>query len=243
MPKLIKTKVKTYSNGDQQITVYQDPFMSHAGEETENARNNNMLRVADMTFEEHEKYKEEERQKKIWQIRTKVKDYCLENDFDTFWTITFATERHDNEQSFIKMQKWLKKMRAKYGRFNYILIPEPHNDGAIHFHGVFGGFKGVLKDSGVIHDGKVVYNCEDYKYGFTTVTKIADKKACANYITKYITKQMVESPVQKGKKKYWSSRGLRLPVVKYFDVNLCEGLTPDWTTPDKRVSIYNNCNT
>ena len=48
-------------------------------------------------------------------------------------------------------------------------------------------------------------------------------KKTATYVTKYVTKEMQNSIVGKGKK-YWCSRGLRLPAVSYTDLNLGEDL-------------------
>lgn len=244
MAKLIKTKVKTYPDGQQQVTVYNDIIVSHAGENTEK-RNGLIVETEQLTLEELQKRRDYERQKKLWQVRTKIKDYCLSNDFDYFWTITFESDRYDDDLGFEKMQKWLRKMRDKYGTFRYIFIPERHKDGALHFHGVTGGFKGKIIDSGVKHMGSdkrwhTVYNCVDCDLGHTTLSRIRDKKACASYVTKYVTKDLMNSPVKKGKKKYWCSRGLRLPVVEYFENNLRVGRTPDWTSDDGRVSIYNS---
>lgn len=71
------------------------------------------------------------------------------------------------------MNDWLKNRKKKYGRFDYIFIPERHKDGCIHFHGVTGGFKGEVVDSGVRDKGHIVYNCSDWRFGFSTITKSA----------------------------------------------------------------------
>ena len=42
------------------------------------------------------------------------------------------------------MSNWLRRMKRKYGKFDYIMIPELHKDGAIHFHGVTGGLNAVI---------------------------------------------------------------------------------------------------
>ena len=240
MPKIVKTKTKTYPDGSKKQYVYTELHISHAGENTEKISGFSVADPEKLTLQELEEKREYERLKKTWQVKDKIKDYCLSNDFTFFWTLTFNDDRSNDEICFSKMQKWLKRMRAKYGKFNYIFIPERHKDGAIHFHGVTGGFKGEIVDSGVRHEGHKVFNCADYEYGFTTLSVIRDRKKCASYVTKYVTKDLMNTPVEKGKKKYWSSRGLRLPVVTYSEDNLCVGKTPEWTTDDERISIYNS---
>lgn len=244
MTKLIKTKQKTYPDGSITYTVYDELLISRSGDLLENTGSFFGDGKEYLTIEQLAEKREYERQKKIYQVKTKIKDYCLSNDFDYFWTLTFKENRHDDEAAFDKMQKWLKKMRAKYGTFRYLFIPERHEDGAIHFHGVTGGFKGVIEYSGKKHQGKDkkwhrVYNCLDYDLGFSTLSVIRNKKSCASYVTKYVTKDMINTPVRKGKKKYWSSRGLREPVITYSENNLCLGQKPDWVSNDGRVSIFN----
>ena len=157
-------------------------------------------------------------------------------DFDYFWTLTFKADRYDYDLAFKKMGKWLEKMRKKYGKFDYIMIPELHKDGAIHFHGVTGGLNALIVDAGVKHKGAKVYNCLEWEHGFTTLTKIRDKEKTASYVTKYVTKEMQNSIVEKGKKKYWCSRGLRKPDVTFSELNLTPDLKPDFQ--NDMIAIY-----
>lgn len=219
--KRYKTKIKEYPNGTKVYTVYNTSLLI--------AENDNSIHLSEPL--KNEKTAEElqlEKNRALWKIKTKIKDYILCNDFDYFWTLTFDSDRYNYTVAFEKMGKWLEKMRKKYGKFNYIMIPELHKDGAIHFHGVTGGLNAVVRDSGVKHKGVKVYNCTDWQHGFTTLTRVRSKEKTATYVTKYVTKEMQNSIVGKGKKKYWCSRGLRLPAVSYTDLNLGEDLIPDY---------------
>lgn len=219
--KRYKTKIKEYPNGTKVYTVYNTALLI--------AENDNSIHLSEPL--KNEKTAEElqlEKNRALWKIKTKIKDYILCNDFDYFWTLTFDSDRYNYTVAFEKMGKWLEKMRKKYGKFNYIMIPELHKDGAIHFHGVTGGLNAVVRDSGVKHKGVKVYNCTDWQHGFTTLTRVRSKEKTATYVTKYVTKEMQNSIVGKGKKKYWCSCGLRLPAVSYTDLNLGEDLIPDY---------------
>ena len=219
--KRYKTKIKEYPNGTKVYTVYNTALLI--------AETDNSIHFSEPL--KNEKTEEElqlEKNRALWKIKTKIKDYILCNDFDYFWTLTFDSDRYNYAVAFEKMGKWLEKMRKKYGKFNYIMIPELHKDGAIHFHGVTGGLNAVVRDSGVKHKGVKVYNCTDWQHGFTTLTRVRSKEKTATYVTKYVTKEMQNSIVGKGKKKYWCSRGLRLPAVSYTDLNLGEDLIPDY---------------
>lgn len=219
MSKFYKTKIKLYPNGHKTLTVYHNALKVE--------KEVNSIPVFYLPENgKSDKEKDLEKMRGVWKIKTKIKDYVLCNDFDCFWTLTFETDRYNYDLAFEKMSKWLAKMRRKYGKFRYIIIPELHKDGAIHFHGVTGGFKGTLTYSGVKHKKAKVYNSSDWEYGFTTITKMRNKEKCASYVTKYFTKDMQNSIVGKGKKKYWLSLGLDLPVVSYSAEDLGKGLEP-----------------
>jgi hypothetical protein len=227
-----KTKIKEYPNGIKQLTVYRTPIL------VENS-NDSIYSVTDPSkVEKSADEIEFEKLRALWKVKTKIKDYILSNDFNYFWTLTFDSDRYNYAEAFEKMSKWLRKMRDKYGRFNYIMIPELHKDGAIHFHGVTGGLGCQINDSGVKHKGVKVYNCPEWKHGFTTLTKIRSREKTASYVTKYVTKEMQNSIVEKGKKKYWCSRGMRLPAVSYSSEDLGKNLIPIFE--NETCLIYRN---
>lgn len=233
-PMIYQTKIKIYPDGSTVLTVYKNykVYRGSAEKESRDFDDNVSLNSEPKTDEE----KEYEKLKNLWRIKTKIKDYILSNDFDYFWTLTFKADRYDYDLAFKKMGKWLEKMRKKYGKFDYIMIPELHKDGAIHFHGVTGGLNALIVDAGVKHKGVKVYNCLEWEHGFTTLTKIRDKEKTASYVTKYITKEMQNSIVEKGKKKYWCSRGLRKPDVTFSELNLTPDLKPDYE--NDIIAIY-----
>ncbi len=235
-PRVYQTKIKIYPDGSTVLTVYKNAIVYRGSAEKESddfddiegsSFSNNCVSVLN-SEEKTEEEKEYEKLKNLWRIKTKIKDYILSNDFNYFWTLTFKDDRYDYDLAFQKMGKWLRKMRDKYGKFDYIMIPELHKDGAIHFHGVTGGLNAVIRDSGVKHKGVKVYNCTDWEHGFTTLTKIRSREKTASYVTKYVTKEMQNSIVEKGKKKYWLSRGLRKPDITFTELNLAPDLKPDF---------------
>ena len=221
MVKYYKTRIKEYPDGTRHLTVYNNSIATDVSDPSANASAGVQKEI---TPEEIEHTK----QRNLSKVKTKIRDYCLSNNFTFFWTITFEDNRYDYADAFDRMSRWLEKMRKKHGKFDYIMIPETHKDGAIHFHGVTGGFDGQIVDSGVKHKGAKVFNCPEWEYGFTTLTAIRSRKKCASYITKYFTKEMQNTIVGKGKKKYWCSRGLRLPAISYSECDLSLGLEPDY---------------
>ena len=235
---LVKSKVKIYPDGTRKITVYKNALYT-------GVTSDDGIYIADdkRTDEMKEADKEHSDFMNLVRTRQNIQDYCLSNDFDMFWTLTFGTERKNDDRAFNRLSEWLKYMKKKYGLFDYIFIPERHKDGCIHFHGVTGGFGGEIvkathRGTNVLHNGYQVYNSLNWKFGYSTITMIRDKQKTASYITKYVTKDLDQSIVGKGKKKYWSSRGLRRPVVEYSSQNLKEGCTPAFE--NDTLQIFND---
>lgn len=149
--------------------------------------------------------------------REKVYDYARSNTFDFFVTLTFSdseVDRYDYDACTTKLRQftdWL-------GRNNcsYIFVPEQHKDGAYHFHGLV---KGALRLSPAVNPHTLlqipdVFNISNYNLGFSTATRIKDPQRTASYITKYLTKDMT---VPKGRRRYWASKNLLLPVIAFDD--------------------------
>lgn len=146
-----------------------------------------------------------------------VYDYAQSNRFSLFATFTIAKNRHNPQQSKVKIHNWLKNQRKRTSKFPYILVPEYHKDGALHFHVLIGAYPGKLKESQNAKTGKLimshkkpVYEFPAFKSGFTKVQYVGDtvedRQRVGGYIRKYITKEMISVFNQK---RYWISQGLK----------------------------------
>lgn len=178
-----------------------------------------------------------------------VRDYVMCNRFDLFATITIASDRYDMEHSKAKLNTWLKNQRDRNGKFSYVIVPEHHKDGALHFHGVFRNYTGKLETSrssktnrALTDHGKPVYEFKEYKSGFTKVQYIGntpeDHAKVGGYIRKYITKDMVSLF---GKKRFWASQGLRKPI-REDNPSWFEDLVPDYVYENEYGKIYTYTN-
>jgi len=104
-----------------------------------------------------------------------------------------------------------------------------------HFHGLVKGVDDSLliqavnqkTNQPIVKNGKQIYTISNYhsdNYGYSTISKIENKKAVSSYICKYITKETVE--LSKGKKRYWVSKNLTLcKSKKKYDISLKEAVT------------------
>ena len=214
-----KYKLKSYNDGVCKVYEYKNERLKINFEGSKTHHFFNSDSEYKMSEEEKELALIEYRKQYLWKVKNKLRDYARNNDFDMFWTLTFDNNKIANvdDYRFDEMNKWLRKMRDTYGKFRYIAIPERHKSGAIHWHMVTGGFNPNLVDSGKKYQRSTVFNCVDWEHGFSNVQTVRSKVRVANYISKYITKDLVNSPVRKGKKKYWTSQGLSLPSVEYGD--------------------------
>lgn len=161
--------------------------------------------------------------------RRLVRDYILCNPFDYFCTFTFdgaKVDRFNYKECASKLTKFFNNFRSrKAPNFRYLVIPEFHEDGAIHFHGVVSG----LPDSEFVVPeqiekrvgGELVFvpntpgyvRWKSYNMGFFSCSLIKNYPASANYISKYITKDLMEIP--SGQKIVLHSSGLHKPELIY----------------------------
>lgn len=143
--------------------------------------------------------------------KTRIQDIVLCNEFTLFITFTFKLHRQSTPLLKAQMSKWIHNQQYRKGKFKYIIIPEFHKDGkSIHFHALFQDYKGELIDSTKRINGRKAYNLKSYTLGFSSAIKIDNTQKVSSYIRKYITKDM---PQFQGKKRYWTSIGLKRPEI------------------------------
>lgn len=153
----------------------------------------------------------------------KVYDYAKSNHFDWFITLTFDPQkvnRYDYD-SCAQAVKEFTHILCLNGN-SWLLVPEQHEDGAYHFHGLVSGdlcveeavnpYNGKpLLDNG----GRQVYNLLSYQSGFNSAVRSDGRPNLATYIAKYLTKEIT---VPKGRKRYWASRKLQKPTEDYIEM-------------------------
>lgn len=164
--------------------------------------------------------------------RRLVRDYILCNPFDYFCTFTFdggRVDRYNYKECASKLTKFFNNFRnRKAPDFRYIVIPEFHEDGAIHFHGMVSGLpkdefevpdkipKRVGKQVLLVPNTQQYVRWKSYKLGFFSCSLIKNYPASANYVSKYITKDLMEIPP--GQKIVLHSTGLHKPEL-IFDAD------------------------
>lgn len=161
--------------------------------------------------------------------RQAISDLAYENGclvpWQYFVTLTFddkfIANSYSHEQVTKYLHRWLDNQKHLNPNMRYILVPELHKSGRIHFHGVFSDVpnwileKARSKKSGRLLriNGSSIYNLVNYKLGFTTVSTVKNIDAVSHYISKYITKELLNLH---NKKNYWHSKNLVKPKKNYF---------------------------
>jgi hypothetical protein len=204
-------RLKKYPDGTCELLVCDTPIFGTSGWERTKSRKRN----------KDEKQNEAESvDRSIRRARQQLRDYALCNSFSFFVTLTLDQKkinRYDITEITEKLRVWLDNKVRRNG-LKYVLVPELHKDGAVHFHGFFNDALPVV-DSGV-RDGSgkhKVYNLPSWKFGFTTAIELyGNYKSAVSYVCKYIGK----STEKIGGRWYYSGGDLSLPEVEFFDVEI-----------------------
>lgn len=178
----------------------------------------------------------------------RVRDLALANDFTWFVTLTLDQDkvnRYDDAQVIRKLNQWLSNQVRRCG-LRYVIVPERHKDGALHFHGFVNDVPGMEHSGTWItpeggrprrprseaqrkawaaagNDGGYhpVYNWLRWTYGFTTAIRLHGEYSHAvAYVCKYVRKQA--SSGKTAGRWYYSGGELREPAVELLDVELEE---------------------
>ena len=181
----------------------------------------------------------EDRERSMRRARAKLRQLALANDFRWFVTLTLDPSKVDSCDGAAvvkKLNAWCSNAVQRHG-LRYILVPERHKKGGIHFHGFFNDSLEAV-DSGTIkpprggkprkpksaaqraewlaNGGQIVYNLPGWSLGFTTAMELyGEYPAAVAYVCKYIGKDG-EKPAGRW---YYSGGDLRTPEVTYVEIS------------------------
>ena len=149
-------------------------------------------------------------------------------DLDTFVTFTYApgfiTDKASWEDCYGYLKTWLGN-RVQRNGLKYVIVPERHKSGDVHFHGILNSSalhmtRAFSPRTGraLTHNGNPLYNLTDWQGGFTSAEIIRggaeDRTKVAKYIFKYMGKQ---SGAKVGGRYMLSGGELVLPTYVYDD--------------------------
>ena len=230
--------IYTYPSGDVDIVCAAERSFAPPGwEAAEDFSRQGRNGPAPAKREKGKKSEGDDMLRSMRRARAKLRRLALSNEFDWFVTLTLDKEkidRFDPKAIMQRVNRWLDNMVRRHG-LRYVLVPERHKDGAIHFHGFFAGHGLQAVDSGTIslpgeksprrwiHEaqraewlqqgGHIVYNLPQWDFGFTTAIALyGTYSAAVGYICKYIGKQEGERPMGRW---YYSGGALQEPPKEY----------------------------
>ena len=228
-------KVYEYADGIQ-IRLYNQPITSiekvppvpiakpYEPEELPKVHTSKLLNHSKKVHasEPSEKQREHVIQSSMNRTVQKIYEISRANIWDYFLTLTFDRNKLDSSDYNLlcdKVSKWLNNLRSRYAPdLKYLIVPELHKDGKhYHFHGLLANIGNItLKDSGIKKNGHTIYNMSNWKYGFSTVTKVKDSNKISSYVTKYITKELCA--VSKNKRRYWTSKNCDTAKISVYNL-------------------------
>lgn len=182
--------------------------------------------------------KSDSRERSRRRARRAVRDLARSNELPFFVTFTLdgsKIDRYDPVAIVKRLNVWLDN-RVRRDGLKYLLVPELHKDGAVHFHGLVNDALSRV-DSGTMtmqgwkkprrprskaqaalwaSQGAVtVWNLPAWDFGFTTAIPLyGDREAAVGYVCKYVGKQ--EEKV--GGRWYYSGGALVRPERVYHNV-------------------------
>lgn len=226
-------RVKHYPDGSQQVTVFSADILRLPGWEEQQPRKRQRSKPDGSAAAE-------DLARARRRAKAAVADIALSNEFSYFVTLTLDKEkvdRYDVGEVTKKLNNWLDN-RVRRNGLKYVLVPELHKDGAIHFHGFFNDALPAVDSGTLTTKGKPrkprskaerrrmldagsheVYNLPAWSLGFSTAIKLyGDRRAAVGYVCKYISKTADKI----GGRWYYSGGDLSRPEVTYHEVTFKE---------------------
>ena len=205
------TKVQIYPDGSAKFTYCKKAIFWEKGyERTPEKPKTDIL--AEIMYNENTKKEDtaprDRTEELVRRHRNRVRDIALCNKFQYFITLTLdkdQIDRYDVNNFKKKLHTWLNDMVKRKG-LKYVLIPEYHNDGALHCHALINGVFEFVNSGKKDKQGRAIFNIPEWKYGFTTAVRLDNNiMRVANYVMKYITKGSEKI----FGKYFWSSKNIQ----------------------------------
>ena len=178
----------------------------------------------------------------LCRAKSTVRELALCNDWDYWCTFTLSPDkqnRYDLEAFVKKFSEFIHNYNRRCDpedKVKYLLVPEKHQDGAWHMHGLIKGIR--KKDLYKNQNGYLSWKQYDSKFGFISMDGIRNKEAISNYILKYVTKDTLRSVSKLNAHAFYSSKNLNRSMEVYRGSAQFKGQW-DWEHPDGYCKVKN----
>lgn len=178
---------------------------------------------------------EEKLDSAVCRSRSKIWELAMCNDWEYFFTVTLDPNKYDRfdlDKFHEDFTKFLYEYKHRKYKIQFLIIPERHESGAWHFHGLMFGLpleelqlfkigdqmsKRLVR---LVRSGRELYSWPSVsdRFGYNTFEPINNYQAVCKYVTKYIKKDIAKSVTEVGAHTYFRSRGLneRKKIFKGF---------------------------
>ena len=154
--------------------------------------------------------------------KNKIFYYARSNNWDNgyFCTLTINPDKYDSfsyEVVSDLVRKFTKNIREYSSSAYGLFVPELHKSGRFHVHGLIAGIDLLKEDfivySGHTYNGEKIFNFRKaWKYGFSNVTFVKNSEAVEKYVTKYTTKELLNSTLYQHR--YFTFGLSEAPIIK-----------------------------
>lgn len=196
--------IKKYNDNLYKFTFHKFPIKNSGFEVLNNIKREYSRDVNDEKLDNH-----------ISRAKNKIFEYAVANEFDYFLTLTLDKDKYNRYDlgKYIKdLGQMIRDYRKKTGaNIQYLLIPEPHKNGAWHMHGLIKGIP--QEDLTKNKNGYLDWSPYSKKFGYCSIDPVRSQEAISKYITKYISKALqADLKREKEKKLYYVTRGLKTAI-------------------------------
>lgn len=193
----------------------------------------------------------------ISRTRSTIFEYAMCNPWEYFVTLTLDQTKYDRNDlpKFIKdLSQYIRDFRKREkASVSYLLVPERHKNGCWHLHGLLMGIEekrlhhfteeehlpyAILEE---LHKGREIFTWKDYerKFGYCTFSKIENQEATSRYITKYITKETMNTIQELNAHSFYASHGLQHSQILIRDILEKPIENPDYCNDYCKTKWYN----
>ena len=212
-------RIKTYPDGSRDVLVCEKAIFKAEGWEVSGWHQP----VRKRAREPPEQPAEGSPERAMRRARSQVRELALSNPFRWFVTLTLDKERIDRyDMAAItkKLNVWLDNNVRRRG-LAYVLVPERHKDGAVHFHGLFTDALEAVDSGHQDGRGHPVFNLPCWTLGFSTAIELyGEYDRAVAYVCKYIGK----GTEKVGGRWFYSGGQLARPVVSFCELSLRDAL-------------------
>lgn len=149
---------------------------------------------------------------------------------DVIFTLTYAENMQDYEQAYNDFRYFIDRLKYKY-KFEYIAVQELQDRGAIHYHCImflYGESISLTENELWNIWGHAGYDYQGNKVGVDIDNVRPDNiDSLPYYFSKYLTDYKKGQVIQKNKRLYNVSRGIKKTTIQKLDYEQIKGIDLD----------------